>query len=77
MVTLPTAWARRAERSRLREKGSASTTSRHRAYGVWRASFYPAQYAEVLGAKPAEINTVMVLRHNGTWDKVLEYYEAL
>jgi hypothetical protein len=47
------------------------------AYGVWRASFFPAQYAEVLGAKPAEISTVLVLRHNGFalalqqpfWDK--------
>jgi hypothetical protein len=33
-------------------------------YGVWRASFWEAQYQEALGAKPADIRTVLVLRHN-------------
>ena len=46
-------------------------------YGVWRASIFPKQYMEVLGAKPADITSVLVLRHNGIalamqqsfWDK--------
>lgn len=33
-------------------------------YGVWRASVWAAQYAGVLGAKPAEMQTVLILRHN-------------
>lgn len=33
-------------------------------YGVWRASFWESQYQQTLGAKPAEIATVLVLRHN-------------
>lgn len=35
------------------------------AYGVWRGSLWAAQYIEVLGAKPADCSTVLVLRHNG------------
>ena len=46
-------------------------------YGVWRASIWGTQYMEVLGAKPNELSTVLVLRHNGIqlamqqayWDK--------
>ena len=46
-------------------------------YGVWRASIWGKQYQEVLGAKPNELSTVLVLRHNGIqlamqqayWDK--------
>jgi hypothetical protein len=46
-------------------------------YGVWRASIWGQQYIEVLGAKPNEISSVLVLRHNGIqlamqqayWDK--------
>lgn len=34
-------------------------------YGVWRSSFFGKQYMDVLGAKPADISTVIVLRHNG------------
>jgi hypothetical protein len=34
-------------------------------YGVWRASLWGAQYQEVLGAAPADISPVIVLRHNG------------
>jgi hypothetical protein len=33
-------------------------------YGLWRANFFPNQYMEVLGAKAADIGTVLVLRHN-------------
>jgi hypothetical protein len=33
-------------------------------YGVWRASFFGKQYMDVLGAKPADISTVVVLRHD-------------
>ena len=33
-------------------------------YGVWRASFWETQYQQALGAKPAELATVLVLRHN-------------
>ena len=33
-------------------------------YGVWRASFWETQYQQALGAKPADIATVLVLRHN-------------
>ena len=46
-------------------------------YGVWRASIWGKQYMEVLGAKPNELASVLVLRHNGIqlamqqayWDK--------
>lgn len=46
-------------------------------YGVWRASIWGKQYQEVLGAKPNELSSVLVLRHNGIqlamqqayWDK--------
>lgn len=46
-------------------------------YGVWRASIWARQYQEVLGAKPNELSTVVILRHNGIvlamqqsfWDK--------
>src|SRR5581483_487822 len=46
-------------------------------YGVWRASIWGKQYQDVLGAKPNELSTVLVLRHNGIalamqqsyWDK--------
>lgn len=34
------------------------------AYGVWRATFWATQYQEALGAKPADVATVLVLRHN-------------
>ena len=34
-------------------------------YGVWRASIWGRQYQDVLGAKPEDISTVIVLRHNG------------
>jgi hypothetical protein len=34
-------------------------------YGVWRASVWAKQYVDVLGAKPADISTVVVLRHDG------------
>jgi hypothetical protein len=33
-------------------------------YGVWRASVVPRQYQAVLGTKPADFTTVLVLRHN-------------
>ena len=46
-------------------------------YGVWRASVWASHYAEVMGAKPADTSTVLVLRHHGLalgmkqsyWDK--------
>src|SRR5437762_12476023 len=34
-------------------------------YGVWRASIWGKQYQEVLGAKPNELSTVLVLRDIG------------
>jgi hypothetical protein len=34
------------------------------AYGVWRATFWANQYEQALGAKPSDIGTVLVLRHN-------------
>lgn len=34
-------------------------------YGVWRGSIWGSQYMDVLGAKPSEISTVIVLRHHG------------
>lgn len=34
-------------------------------YGVWRASIWGKQYMDILGAKPADISTVVVLRHDG------------
>ncbi|MGH7711109.1 MAG: hypothetical protein ACREOG_07485, partial [Gemmatimonadaceae bacterium] len=46
-------------------------------YGVWRASIWARQYMDVLGAKPNDISTAVILRHNGIvlamqqsfWDK--------
>lgn len=46
-------------------------------YGVWRASIWATQYQDVLGAKPNEISSAVILRHNGIvlamqqafWDK--------
>ncbi|AHG91615.1 hypothetical protein J421_4078 [Gemmatirosa kalamazoonensis] len=46
-------------------------------YGVWRASLWEQQYQQVLGVKPADLSSVLVLRHNGIalamqqpfWDK--------
>lgn len=46
-------------------------------YGVWRASIWGKQYQDVLGAKPNDLSSVLVLRHNGIalamqqsyWDK--------
>jgi hypothetical protein len=43
-------------------------------FGVWRASIWEGQYQETLGAKPAEIKTVLVLRHNAV---VLAFNQAL
>ncbi len=47
------------------------------AYGVWRATIWARQYAEVMVAKPADCSSVLVMRHNGIalamtqafWDK--------
>jgi hypothetical protein len=47
------------------------------AYGVWRLNAWAGQYMQVLGAQPADIAGVLVLRHNGIalamqqafWDK--------
>jgi hypothetical protein len=33
-------------------------------YGVWRASIWAKQYEAVLGEKPADLSTALVLRHN-------------
>ncbi|MGQ0642382.1 MAG: hypothetical protein ACT4P6_16665 [Gemmatimonadaceae bacterium] len=46
-------------------------------YGVWRASIWANQYRDVLGVKPNDTATVLILRHNGIvlamqqafWDK--------
>jgi hypothetical protein len=46
-------------------------------FGVWRASIWGKQYMDVLAAKPADISTVVVLRHDAIilamqqsfWDK--------
>lgn len=46
-------------------------------YGIWRANMWSKQYMDVLGAKPSELSTVLVMRHNGInlamqqsyWDK--------
>jgi hypothetical protein len=35
------------------------------AYGVWRASFWMQQYANVLGAPVKDSSSVLVMRHNG------------
>ena len=43
-------------------------------YGVWRASIWEGQYQEALGAKPAELRTVLVLRHNAV---VLAFQQSL
>jgi hypothetical protein len=46
-------------------------------YGIWRSNMWSKQYMDVLGAKPNEMSTVLVMRHNGInlamqqayWDK--------
>ena len=43
-------------------------------YGVWRASFWETQYQQALGAKPADLATVLVLRHNAI---VLAFQQSL
>lgn len=43
-------------------------------FGVWRASVWEAQYQEALGAKPADVRTVLVLRHNAV---VLAFQQSL
>src|SRR5690242_2937057 len=48
-------------------------------YGVWRASVWEMQYAQVLGVSPADMSAVIVLRADGLplamqqayWDKHL------
>jgi len=32
-------------------------------YGVWRASLWERQYSDVLGAQPADLSAVLVIRH--------------
>jgi hypothetical protein len=34
-------------------------------YGVWRASLWESQYAEFMGAKPADLSSVIVIRAEG------------
>lgn len=34
-------------------------------YGVWRSQLYGLQLQDVFGAKPTEVSSVLVLRHNG------------
>lgn len=43
-------------------------------YPVWRAKFFGDQYQEVMKAKPADIATVLVLRHNAL---VLGFQQSL
>ncbi len=53
----------------------ARITGRHRVvmdvpeiesgYGVWRSTIWANQYMQVTGAKPQDLSTVLVLRHNG------------
>jgi hypothetical protein len=43
-------------------------------YGVWRASFWETQYQQALGARPADLATVLVLRHNAI---VLAFQQSL
>ncbi|HEX9565097.1 MAG TPA: twin-arginine translocation signal domain-containing protein [Gemmatimonadaceae bacterium] len=46
-------------------------------YGVWRAFAYAGQYQQFMGAAPADLSTVVILRHNAIalamnqafWDK--------
>lgn len=46
-------------------------------YGVWRAFAYAGQYQQFMGAQPADLSTVIILRHNAValamnqafWDK--------
>jgi hypothetical protein len=46
-------------------------------YGVWRAAAWAGQYMEVLGAQPADLSPILILRHNAIalamtqafWDK--------
>lgn len=61
-----------------KHKGLFDCTEIESGHGVWRASIWEGQYQEALGAKRADIITVLVLRHRAVvlglqqdlWDKV-------
>jgi hypothetical protein len=61
-----------------KHKGLFDCTEIESGHGVWRASIWESQYEEALGAKRADIITVLVLRHRAVvlglqqelWDKV-------
>jgi len=44
------------------------------AYGVWRASLWAKQYADVLKAQPKEMTSAVVLRHNGIYLAMQQAY---
>lgn len=62
----------------IKHKAIFDCTEIESGYGVWRASIWEAQYQSTLAAKPAEIKTVLILRHNGVamalkqewWDRL-------
>lgn len=66
-----------ANRVTAKHRACFDCTETESGYGVWRANAWAGQYAAVLGAAPADISTVIVLRHNaivlamqqGFWDK--------
>jgi hypothetical protein len=66
-----------AERMKGRHKAVFDMTEPESGYGVWRAAIWGNQYTDVLKAAPADLSTVLILRHNaiafamnqGYWDR--------
>lgn len=53
-----------AERLKGRHKAVFDMTEQESGYGVWRAAICGNQYIDVLKAAPADLSTVLFLRHN-------------
>lgn len=53
-----------AERLKGRHKAVFDMTEPESGYGVWRAAIWGNQYIDVLKAAPADLSTVLILRHN-------------
>lgn len=53
-----------ADRLKGRHKAVFDMTEPESGYGVWRAAIWGNQYIDVLKAAPADLSTVLFLRHN-------------
>lgn len=73
-MTWDTSWTKKLQGA---HKACFDCTEPESGFGVWRASAWAGQYAEVLKAAPAQLSPVIILRHNAIilamqqsfWDK--------